>query len=477
MTRPAASLRRRLTVGVVLALGLSLVAFSLVLYATFRGALWRQFEERLAQDARAVANMVEERAHGRWQFEPAALEEFERKFGAAYFEVWSDDDTVLARSQSLGKRDLEAVGKFDGTIVDGIVLPDGMPGRLLLASLPPRRAAPARSTRKLKVAVARETEEVEASLATLRWLLLGSGLAVLAAAVLAAVLAVRGGLRPVARLARRIDEMDATDLGERLPVADLPSELRPPVVRLNQLLGRLEDSFKRERQFSSDVSHELRSPIAGLRSLLEVAASRDRSAAEYRATLDDALQVAVQMNALVENLLMLARLDAHQVQVTEEEVAVRELVDDVFRPFAERARERGLRFENRVPAATFFTSDREKLRIVIANLLANAVDYTEPGGSITVDAADLLTVADSGPPIPEDALDRIFDRFVRLDPSRSGTGEHCGIGLSLARALCQALGLSISAENRPDGWVAFTLRMTSSPPWPRAASIPPTATT
>jgi signal transduction histidine kinase len=69
----------------------------------------------------------------------------------------------------------------------------------------------------------------------------------------------------------------------------------------------------------------------------------------------------------------------------------------------------------------------------------------------------VLTVSDSGPPIPEDALERIFDRFVRLDPSRAGTGEHCGIGLALTRALCRALGLSISAENRGDGWVSFKL--------------------
>lgn len=465
MTRPATSLRLRLTAGVVGALTLSLCAFSLVLHTTFRRALWRFFDERLAQDARTVANMVEERANEPWEFEPSTLDEFEKGHGAAYFEVWMDDGTVIARSPSLGPSDLPRPSLLTATVVVSATLADGRKGHLLLASLPPRHdeeGPPKPSGRRVMVAVARATDEVDATVATLRLLLWGSGLAALALAILAGALAIRGGLAPLARLAARIDAMDAKRLGERLPVVDLPRELRPVVVRLNELLTRLDESFKRERQFSADVSHELRTPIAGLRSMLEVASSRERSASECRATIKDALGVALQMNALVENLLMLARIEAHQIRIAEEEIAVRDLVEESFGPFAAKARERKLRFENLVPAGTMVKSDREKLRIVLGNILANAAAYTAENGQLTVEGAvspeDVLAVCDSGPPIPEKDIERIFDRFFRLDASRSGSGEHCGVGLALTRALCGVLGLSIAAENRRDGSVAFRIR-------------------
>jgi heavy metal sensor kinase len=464
VTKPASSLGLRLTAAVVAVLGLSLCTFSLVLHATFSRALWRQFDERLAQDARAVANMVEERAVGPWEFEPGALEDFERKYGAVYYEVWMDDGTVLARSPPLGRGDLQRAPTRAGTTVDDTKLPDGRKGRLLLASLPPRsdeEGPPRPSGRRLTVAVARATDEVDATLATLRLVLWISGLSALVLAALAGTFAIRHGLAPVARLAARIAAMDARRLGERLPVEELPRELRPAVVKLNELLSRLERAFAFERQFSADVSHELRTPIAALRSMLEVATSRERLASEYQATLQDALNVVEQMNGLVESLLMLARLEAQQVRIADEEIAMRELVDESFAPLAAKARLRNLRFENLVPAGALVISDRDKLRIVLANLLANAVEYTVENGRVIVEGGasrnDVLAVCDSGPAIPESALERIFDRFFRLDSARSGSGEHCGVGLALARAVCGALRLSVTAENRPDGWVAFRI--------------------
>jgi heavy metal sensor kinase len=467
VTRTPLSLRLRLSAGVAAALAVSLCAFSLVLYVAFSRALWRQFDERLAQEARAVANMVEEREHGPWEIEPAALDGFGSPHGAAFFEVWMDDGTVLARSRSLGARDLDrpGPGSNGGTVVVESTLDSGKPGRLLLAALLPRQdeeGPPHPSGRRVTVAVARATDDVDATLATLRLLLWFSALAALSLAVLAGSLAIRKGLAPLGRLATRLDGMGSQRLDERLPTEDLPRELRPAVNRLNELLGRLEASFQRERQFSADVSHELRTPLAGLRSLIEVAASRERPAPEYKAALDDGLRIVLQMNTLVENLLMMARLEARQVGVAPEAINLRTLVTECFEPLATKAHARGLSFENLVPGDLTVTSDREKLRIVLNNLLANAVEYTQDNGHVTVESSDpsacMLAVCDSGPAIPEAVLAKIFDRFFRSDPSRARTGEHTGIGLALTRALCQVLGLAIVAENRGDGWVVFRIR-------------------
>jgi heavy metal sensor kinase len=459
------SLRLRLSVGVAVALGLSLSAFSLILYATFGHALWQQFDERLAQDARAVANMVEERAETPWEFEPAALEDFGKQGGAVYFEIWMDDGKVLARSPALGERDLARPrGHTVPSVVD-ISLPNGGKGRLLLASLPPRQdeEGPSQpSGRMLLIAVGRSTDEVDATLAALRMLLWASGLLVLGMAVLIGALAIRGGLSPLVRLATCIHGMDARHLGERFPVAELPRELRPMVLKLNELLARIEESFQRERQFSTDVSHELRTPLAGLRGLLEVSSLRERPATEYRAAIEESLPIVLQMTALVENLLMLARLESNQLRIDVEEIALRELVEECFGRFSAKAQVRQLRFENIVPAGISITSDREKLRVVISNLLSNAVEYTAEQGTLTVEVgkhpADVLAICNSGPAIPEAALEKIFTRLYRLDPSRRDTSEHFGLGLPLARSLCHALGLRIVAENRGNGQVVFQIR-------------------
>jgi signal transduction histidine kinase len=447
-------------------LGVSLLGFSMLLHAAFRRALMREFDARLSQDAQAIGGMVEERATEPWEFEDAAIAEFEHERGGAYFEVLMDDGSVLARSPSLANQDLKISRKpVAASLTAPFTLPDGRHGRMHRVTLLPRQddEGPRRpSGRRVTVVVARATDEIDDMLATLRLLLGVSGLSALSLATLAGVFAIRGGLKPVAELAARADAINASRLGDRLPVQDMPEELRPAIAKLNELLARIEESFVRERQLSAAVSHELRTPLAGLRTILEVCASRERTPEEYRKAIADASEVVTQMTGMVEHLLMLARLEAGKTSVTRADVALRALVDECFHGYAPRARARGLTFENRVPAAAALSSDRDKLRIVIANLLSNAVEYTAEAGRVTVDSdlalGCVLDVADSGPQLPTGALHTIFEPFVRLEPARSGTHEHAGIGLALTRALCDALELSVSAENRADGWVAFRLR-------------------
>lgn len=454
----AASLRLRLTLAIALVLGLALAAFSVVLHATVERAVWQQFDQRLTEDALAIGNMVEERA-GPWEFEAGQPGDLERWGGPTFFEVWMDDGAVLARSASLGAGHLSssAPGFADAR------LPDGRAGRVYEVSLLPRRdeeGPRVPSGRRVRVVVARPVDEVAASMAQLRLLLLLSGAAALALAALAGALAIRSGLRPLDRLAARLERIDAQRLGERLSLDDLPPELRLPVRTLNELLARLEGAFARERQFSADASHELRTPLAGLQATLEVAAARERTGAEYRVALAEALGIVGQLTALVESLLLLARLDARQIPVSREPVPLRALIDECFKPLEAKARARRLAFDNQVPAELVITSDRKKLAMVASNLLANAVEYTAEEGSVRVRAdpaaQTLLQVEDSGPAIPAGALERIFERFVRLDAARAG-GDHAGIGLALVRAVCGVLGYSVRAENTAAGGVRFAV--------------------
>ena len=158
--------------------------------------------------------------------------------------------------------------------------------------------------------------------------------------------------------------------------------------------------------------------------------------------------------------MTLARFDTGQVEVRKEAVGLRELVEQAWSAVADVARQRRLSFANELSPEAVVHSDRDKLRLLLGNLLGNATAYTAEGGQIIVRAGlppTLFEVADSGPPIATELLPRLFDRFVRGDAARVGTGQHAGIGLAVVRAVSRHLGLTARAENRPDGTVAFVI--------------------
>jgi two-component system sensor histidine kinase QseC len=457
------SLRVRLAVTVGTVLAAVLAAFAVVVHAVLGQALARQLDLRLAGNAAAVAGMAEDDASGP-EFEEEVLPEFVRPTRPGYYEAWLEDGSVLARSPSLAGRDLPRLPVGVEPTFTELALPDARPGRAVALRQPLRiedAGGGARASKRLvTVVVAQGTEEGDETLATMRRWLWALALAAFGAAIAGVVLIVSLALRPTAALAARLGGLGAGELDRPLPAEGLPSEIRPLIGKLNELLARLGASFARERRFTADVSHELRTPLAALRTTLEVAASRDRAAPDYRAAIEEALALVRQTDSLVANLLLLARLDARQIAVEIQDVPLPSFVDDSWRVFATQAAKRGLAFSNEVAAETVVRTDPDKLRIVLANLLSNATAYTASGGAIVVrdgPANTLFEVHDSGPPLPAELIPRLFERFSRGDPSRSG-GEHCGVGLAVVSSMCEVLGLRVSGENQPDGSVCFRVR-------------------
>jgi signal transduction histidine kinase len=438
-TRTAGSIRARLAAWLVAACAGVLIALAIALYAGVRGAAWQQHDAGLEARARALA-AIGERERTDYELVLPAMP-------GAFAEAWRPDGSVLARSPGLTGDLTLRTGLFD------LALPGGAPGRAFGLRFAPRDERD-RPPTELALVLAEDIADVEAAGQTVRTLFLGFGAIGLALIGGLTAWSVSRALRPLGALSQALARIDDRHLGIRLPVDGQPAELAIPVRTLNELLDRLAASFARERQFTANVSHELRTPLAGLRTLLEVTA-RAPQPTDHAA----ALAIVVQMCNLVESLLMLARLDAGQLEVASERVALRALVDDCWRPHAMAAVERGLVLRNTVPDAAVAITDPDKLRVMVSNLLSNAVAYTQPGGWIELAAGGgaLLDVIDSGPPIPDDQLDRIFDRMWRGDAARSATGLHCGIGLSLARSLADCLGLALTADNRADGSVRFRI--------------------
>ncbi len=440
------SLRWRTTAVVVAVLVVILSLLAAGLYVGVRAAVWRQYDTELAARARALAEITE-LEDGGYEFE---IPPEPRGVPASFVEVWRPDGSMLVRSEALHDDLPRAFAHGETAAFLDVTLPDHRAGRAVGIRFTPRGQDDPTTADSLVLVLASGTETVDGALATVRrWFTVLGSCAVLAVA-LATAWSLGRGLRPLVRLGAELEQLDDCRLGTRLVSTMQPLELQVPVKKLDDLLGRLDAAFARERQFTADVSHELRTPLAGLRTLLEVAAHVERTPEDYREALREAISIVTQLGALVENLLMLVRLDAGPIELVSHPVPLRELVVECWRPYAARAAERGLVFRNLVPEDAALTTDRERLRLVLGNLLANAVEYTESGGWIEVASlpGSALEVADSGPMIPAAQLERVFDRLWRGDDARADAdGVHCGIGLALSRSLCTCLALSLEASS------------------------------
>lgn len=483
------SIRWRLLAGTIAGMVGLLVLFGVVVHAAASRALVKGFNAALAATARALAGHVEQERDGvKLDREDLLMPEFERSERPDYFQLWFDSGEVLARSPSLGMADLPRVGgSVEAPGFRAVTLPNGRPGRAAgFVFLPKvenqdgdegdRKGAkptgqPKRRTARpqgVMLVVARESSELESQLRFLRWLLIGSSAGAVVLALVTAWVVVGRGLRPLNTLAAEIAEIRAARLDARVGTGSMPAELVPVVERLNDLLARLEAAFERERSFTADVAHELRTPLAGLRAILEVNLSRSRGASEYKDALAECLAVGKRMQAMVENLLILARLDAGQVKLRPAAVRLRELVESSWRVHADKAAARGIIFENAIPPDLTGAADPELLATVIANLLANAAEYTDDGGRISVAgqaAPARVVIANTGCRLPPDAAPHLFDRFWRGDPARAGTGAHCGLGLALVHRAMTAMGGAATARVDGTGLFEVTLAL----PEPRQA--------
>ncbi|POM26413.1 putative sensor histidine kinase TcrY [Actinomadura rubteroloni] len=292
------------------------------------------------------------------------------------------------------------------------------------------------------------------------------GLAVLAAGGAAAAW-VRVALRPLRRvtaLAGSVAELPLSggevDLAQRVPATGSGTEVARLSSAFNRMLGHIETSLVRRQQsqerlraFAADASHELRTPVAAIRGHAELALRAD---ADVPHALRRIQAEATRMGDLVEDLLLLARLDAGR-PLAAEPVDLTRLVLDATSDA--RAAAPGHAWTLELPGEPVeITGDEHRLHQAVANLLANARVHTPPGTTVTVrlvPADDHVTVevADDGPGIPDALHDEIFDRFVRADPSRSRRAGGAGLGLSIVHGVAAAHGGAVAFTSEPGATV------------------------
>lgn len=272
-------------------------------------------------------------------------------------------------------------------------------------------------------------------------------------------LATRRGLAPLDGIAQQIASREPQQLQAVIP-ASAPAEIRPMLEALNGLFQRVEATLESERRFTADAAHELRTPLAALQAQLQVA-SRARDDAEREHSLQQLNSGLTRASHLVDQMLQLARLDPESALPNPEAVDLSELAESVCAELGMAILDKEIDFALDADPAATITGQKEWLRVLIRNLVDNAVRYTPPGGRVRVAISReretcTLCVSDSGPGIPPEERQQALRRFHRLHP---GEQPGSGLGLAIVARIAELHGAKLEfGTSAEQGGLAVSLR-------------------
>jgi heavy metal sensor kinase len=325
--------------------------------------------------------------------------------------------------------------------------------------------------RGTRILVAQSTTRLKNELSALRWQLAAAGGIVLIVGLGGGWLVAARTLRPIEVISATASSITARSLTGRIDDQKVPSELTELAQILNAMFARLQAAFEQQTRFTADASHELRTPLTVMRTHVESALRQPRTPQEYRETLDVCLQALQRMSNLVKGLLTLARVDAGKLDLRLTVIDLEPLAAECVQLLQPLAAEKEVNIESHLRSATVL-GDASQLSQVVTNLLANAIQYNGPGGSVDVrvnceESAATLRVKDTGPGIPAEARPRLFERFFRIDEARARTTGGNGLGLAICKSIVQAHQGEIGCEPAEDGkgtvfWIRLPLVLKSA---------------
>ncbi|NTW52032.1 MAG: HAMP domain-containing protein [Chlorobiaceae bacterium] len=259
-------------------------------------------------------------------------------------------------------------------------------------------------------------------------------------------------IRPIEEVIATAEKMTQASLDQRIPMPHNQDELYRLSATINALFDRLQDAFQREKQFTADASHELKTPLAVVKGTLDVLVRKPRDIVHYEDRIRYCLDELNRMARLIDQLLMLARYENDTKNPNIVKVEISESLHSVISRIELLALEKqiSIRLEN-TPSGTV-AADPAMLEMMLENILSNAIKYSPAGSSIEIATSRravhlVCTITDHGVGIPEEKLQKIFDRFYRVDESRSSSTGGFGLGLSIVRKLAdlQHIGISVSS--------------------------------
>jgi two-component system heavy metal sensor histidine kinase CusS len=442
----AASVRR--TLASRLAAAYALVGLSLVLLATaslyilLRAELDKSTDLFLADKLHVLRTILQERPNDLDALrEEIELETAARQYQHFYIRLLDDHGVPILTTPGMAAQlDFAELVRRTQTRPERSVSMTGLHGQPFRVASAPARAAfsPARAD---TIQIAIDTSQEEGLLRRFRWRFWAI---LLASSILFPLLGywiARHGIRPVEEIAATARSITSTNLRERIRAEGYPLELASLAGTFNEMLDRLEESFERISRFSSDIAHDLRTPVNNIRGEAEVALARARTVDEYREVVESTLEEAVRLSDLIGDLLFLTRAESPSTHLRRERVNVGKLLHTVREYYEASAADAGISLITHDGAESVTAElDRALILRAVSNLVSNAIAHTPVQGTVTLSAwaegAGLrIEVSDTGAGIPSEALPRVFDRFFRVDPSRSQASGGTGLGLAIVQSI------------------------------------------
>lgn len=449
------SLRARLTLRWTVAFGLVLTLAQLLVFIGARTFGYAALDLHL----RTVA--ATELASSTDQGAPIHLHEFpvgalnDHEFAPKFSLIYAADGTLVAHTGGFRPGDMELDHGFrEDALAGRTPLIDiewqGRHGRLIALR------AEGESGQPYVLAVGMLADRLDENLTRLLWVLLGVWVAALGVTAVVGYHLASRALQPIDRITQRAGEIARDRIDARLDPPGTDDEIGRMTRLLNEMLDRLHGVIDANRRFAADASHELRSPLTAIAGEIDVALKRERSAAEYEETLRVVRQQLSEMFTLADNLTLLVQAEERADAVPLRPVPVDVLLAGVAHRLASLAAQRQvhLALPARVAPGLRVFGDADLMARALDNVVGNALQYTPAGGRVDVNVewqpppdGDTWTpgrvrllVRDTGPGIPVDEWERIFDRFYRLDASRSRRTGGTGLGLAITRAIVALFG-------------------------------------
>jgi heavy metal sensor kinase len=456
----AASIRARLTGWYALVLLAMLIVYATATYVAVRHEFLEQLDEQLHDEFETAEERLTRTPDGRIAWREAG------HHGAAHepegiFEVWSAAGEQLHRSGVSVMLPPATLAAANSSYRYETLSAEGERWRTLTAPVTVGGYS-------VWLRVSRSEERVLGQLwEVLVVLVLGLPLIVALAGVGGYILA-RRALHPIDQLAMEARRITAEQLHQRLSVPDQQDEIGRLAAVINGTLARLEASFDQLKRFTADASHELRTPLAVVRGIGEAAVAERRTQPEYEEAIGSILEEVDRMSSLVDTLLRLSRGDAGTIRLTHEPTDLGELAKDAASSLGILAEERHQTIDVSDNDGVVVPVDRLVLREAVTNVLDNAIRYSPHGTTVgirveRVDDRVVIAVTDQGPGVSPEHRERIFERFFRVDPSRTRNGGGAGLGLAIAKWAVEVHGGQLTVHDRPHGGSEFRIALPGAP--------------
>ena len=470
------SISRRMIISISL---LAMILFSFVLAISWNLSKTREFgkmEEALLTRAKAIVSLTEiEAGEIEIEFSDELMPEYDRSFEPYYFQIWERNGKsvkVFKRSLSLKNSDLplpKTITAKPTYLSD--TLENGRKVLVLTMAFTPlidyEELIPGETIQVIEnsfvISLASGIEEFE-RFKQMFFLLDATPMVLYVFGLMAGIyIFVHRGLKPLTDLADKVATIDVHQLDQSIDLSNLPQEVLPLVERLNMMLVRVKSAIEHEQRFSSDVAHELRTPIAELRLMCEVNSRDKTQEATALSIYNEMLIVLSEMEAVVEILLSMARMDAHTEPMHESQCDLNSIFSQFRRRFDARLKERNLDLTIDIPTdSNYIVTDYQKFELIPGNLIGNMVAYAPEGSqcyvrtSVTDDNTVNIHLSNPALDLQTEDIENMFERFWQKDCSRT-VSSRSGLGLPLVKALCQFLGVTATAEIYIDNTLTITI--------------------